>query len=410
MRTIRVGVFIAFAWLLVLNGSTAQGASEQAFKKIQVVKTNNSPDVLLIGSWVAPKPEGPYLARLRKYVELKGFKPRDNSELDFVIGALAWVTSQWKHDGMNQPPSSFRALQILQSVHSAKARYRCVEYGVVLAELLQSYGFVARKVALRSPNVAYGGFGQGHVAMEVWLNDLNKWIFLDPQFGAFLTKPNSPEPLNFYELFLQKKTGSWASLEVHFSPSPNLNAPNSAKNLDATQIPETASSDYKKFLSEYFGFMTVSSSMNDEFVSLLMESSDQPLTFQGGPNNNALFTSRAHLLYPPMNRVALLLSYRDGVSNFQEMTKALKIETNEDFLANMGAFAAKPRYRVKVKSAEDSSKKSFEYRTSRSGKWEALKGNEFNWDAMQTQNYVEVRRVNSLGRRGPSTFVELRYE
>ena len=170
-------------------------------QKISITKTNNILDVLVVPDWVYQPKETSELKKLKSYVEEKGFNPSLETEKDFVLSALSWVSSQWQHDGMNEPPKSFQALDILKEVHGKKVRYRCVEYGLVLSEVLQSYGFVTRTLALRSKNVAYGGFGQGHVAMEVWLNDIGKWIFLDPQFGVYLTTAKSKIPLNYFEIY-----------------------------------------------------------------------------------------------------------------------------------------------------------------------------------------------------------------
>jgi hypothetical protein len=187
-------------------------------KKISVLKTNNSLEALSIADWVYTPIEKTQLKKLRSYVEIKGFRPSKGTESDFVVSALSWVSNQWEHDGFHSPPPTFQALDILKAVHQKRERFRCVEYGVVLAELLQAYGFITRTLFLRSNNVAYGGYGQGHVAMEVWLNDLQKWIFLDPQFGVSLTAGKSKVPLNFYEIYQEKKAGRFAKLQVKVAP------------------------------------------------------------------------------------------------------------------------------------------------------------------------------------------------
>ena len=114
------------------------------------------------------------LVALREYVEKKvSFRSKEDPQI--IIEALQWVSTQWDHDGRNQPPKDFSSLEILKSVHEKGDRYRCVEYGKVLADLLRSLGYVARHVGLKSVDVAYGGFGQGHVATEVWSNKLRSF-------------------------------------------------------------------------------------------------------------------------------------------------------------------------------------------------------------------------------------------
>lgn len=188
-------ILILISLLTLVNCSTTQKKTETTkikfpsdLKKIEVVDTNNGPFFAMSGKHTFPPFKSADLKKLKSYIQNKGFKPNTKNETEFVLEALAWVSSQWAHDGLNQPPKHFNALDILKTVHTKNEKYRCVEYGLVLSEVLQAYGFVSRTVALRSNDVAYGGWGKGHVAMEVWINDLNKWIFLDPQFGTYLTE------------------------------------------------------------------------------------------------------------------------------------------------------------------------------------------------------------------------------
>jgi hypothetical protein len=277
-------------------------------RKISVSNTNNSLNVMAVPDWVFVPLKTSELKKLRKYIEEKGFRPSEGSEEDFILSTLSWVSNQWEHDGMNEPPKHFHAIDILREVHNHKTRYRCVEYGLVLSEVLQAYGFVTRTLALRSKDVAYGGFGQGHVAMEVWLNDLGKWIFLDPQFGVYLTVSRSKVPLNYFEIYQEKKAGRFKDLRVNTSSG--------SKNFITKAADKIK---YKDFLKNYFGHMTVSDKSKNEVASLLLESKSIPLTFQGTPLNNALFTDRAELFYPEMNRVALFLAYTGDNAQFIEL-------------------------------------------------------------------------------------------
>lgn len=367
-------------------------------QKISIIKTNNFLDVLTIPDWVYQPLEASELKKLKLYVEEKGFRPSSGTEEDFVLSALSWVSSQWMHDGMNEPPKFFHALDILKKVHDEKVRYRCVEYGLVLSEVLQSYGFVTRTLALRSNDVAYGGFGQGHVAMEVWLNDIGKWIFLDPQFGVYLTSTNSKIPLNYYEIYKEKKAGRFNNLTVNAGSSSKYLIMKSADKLS-----------YKGFLKNYFGHIAISDKAKNEVASLLLEAKTIPLTFQANSLNNALFTSRSELFYPEMNRVALFLSYKDENANFMELMKKLKIESNADYIKNMASFAVKPEFNISIKS-KSKIKETYQYREGDSGSWKDISGNSFEWSAINKINRIEVRAVNEFGRAGPLTFLEIKYQ
>jgi len=95
------------------------------------------------------------------------------SDPNVFIQVMDWVASQWQHDGFNQAPSDMSSLEMLKYVHEQGERYRCVEYGKVMADILSLMGYYARHIGLQSNDVAYGGWGKRYVATEVWSNTLN---------------------------------------------------------------------------------------------------------------------------------------------------------------------------------------------------------------------------------------------
>jgi hypothetical protein len=340
---------------------------------------------------VFPPLNGKKLNSLKSYITGKGFSLKSKKEVDQIKYSLKWVSEQWKHDGMNQPPKSFTALDVLKKVHGEGKRYRCVEYGLVLSEVLQAFGYLTRKVALKSNDVAYGGFGQGHVAMEVWSNDLSKWIFLDPQFGGFVTHEN--KILNVYEIYKYKKRGKWKDLKAEF----------------VNKVTNEERSEYKKFLKNYLGFMTVSSGKGKIGVSLLLEAKKPVYTFQGMPGAKAFFTSNYEEVYPEINRVSLAFNFRKERKNFQKLVKKFSIKTNEDYLKNMGEFTAEPLFEVQLMNNTPSFSH-YEFRKSKKGDWKKLNKSSFNWDATKKVNFLEVRAVNSFNRHGPSSMIALGYQ
>ncbi|RYZ27361.1 MAG: hypothetical protein EOO10_12945 [Chitinophagaceae bacterium] len=99
-----------------------------------------------------------------------------------ALRILKWVHDQWKHDGSNEPKKK-DALSILQEVKEGK-RFRCVEYGIVTTAALNAIGLPARVLALKTKDVETTASGAGHVLLEVYLKDLNKWALLDGQWDA----------------------------------------------------------------------------------------------------------------------------------------------------------------------------------------------------------------------------------
>ena len=382
-----------FLCLMFLIGSSAIA---ETLKKISIVSTNNGPFFMTSGSGVYAESSLQYLTELKNYVVKHGYNVDEKlDDVEFAVATLKWVSAQWDHDGMNQPPAKATALDVLKSVYDKKEKYRCVEYGLVLSDVLQAYGFITRKIALRSKDVAYGGMGRGHVATEVWINSLGKWIFLDGQFGAYWTKPESKIPLSYYEIFEQRKLNKWNDLEIHFAtPQAKLSA---------------AMSDYRSFLNSYFGHITVSAGPDTPRVSLLMEASDFPITFQGLPSDDLIFTRDASQLYPEMNRVSVILKYKAQPSDFRSVIGKLNIQNDEDYVRNLPKFSAVPDYEVNLKTTEPFFDH-YEFRTDKSGSWKRATGTKFDWLATGKTNHVEARAVNKMGRAGPPTFIDLTYQ
>ena len=83
------------------------------------------------------------------------------------------------------------------------------------SQILKGLGYITRSIGLRKKNVAYGGFGMGRIASEVWSNKLKKWVFVDPQFSLYVTHN---QYLNFYDMYLLKKQGEFDEISFHISP------------------------------------------------------------------------------------------------------------------------------------------------------------------------------------------------
>lgn len=173
--------------------------------------------------------------------------------------------------------------------------------------------------------------------------------------------------------------------------------------------PKEATAGYKDFLKDYFGFISIHNRKRAAQISLLMESQQLPLTFQGLTTESGLSTRDMNLIYPSTNRVALSLSYQNKNEPFMNMMKKLDIKSNDDYLKKMSRFAAKPNFDVSIKSNSKDKGEFFEYRFSDKGSWIKIKSKKLSWKANSGMNRLEVRSVNSFKRPGPTTFIELSY-
>ncbi len=140
--------------------------------------------------------DSPYLRKLRAEYPIDSLANLGNTELDKARIIASWVHNLWEHDGQNVPEKN-DALYILEEVKKGK-RFRCVEYGIVTTACLNAIGLKSRTLSLRTKDAETRPTGAGHVVMEVFLNDLNKWIMIDPQYDLIVHLNNIP--LNAVEL------------------------------------------------------------------------------------------------------------------------------------------------------------------------------------------------------------------
>lgn len=374
----------------------AQGAAALPVKRI-LIEEYRLP-VVRVSAQEMAKYFGEFKAgqELRAYVESKGFRPKQkSSDLQFIESAMAWVTKQWVHNGWNEAPSDATALDILKKVHNEKVQYRCVEYGLVLAELLQAYGYAARSVGIQSKDADYGGLGRGHVATEIWSDELNKWLYFDPQFGSYMVDAKGL-PLSFFEVFRLHSKSGWKEIKTIFLVKPDVADPDVA---------------YRKFIENYFGSLTVT--VGERRWRLGMATEKPLLTFQGMPTPYRTFTREVSDGYPALNQVEMTFKYDyeapDSAPVFAEL-KDIKPEGYDAFFEkNLHRFAAKPKFLVQLRNnVFDFSHYEFA-RGGSSSKWERLKGDSISWNIKGSVEMLRVRGVNSRGRAGAESFVRIGY-
>ncbi|MCX2743173.1 transglutaminase-like domain-containing protein [Mangrovivirga sp. M17] len=136
------------------------------------------------------------LVALREQFRLDKIVDTIDDDFEQVLAIQSWVQSQWEHDGDNAP-DKFNAVYILEEAQKGN-RFRCVEYSLVARECLAALGFKVRTIGLMTKDISEVKSGGGHVANEVYLEDLNKWMFIDPQFDVIAVKDGIP--LNAVEL------------------------------------------------------------------------------------------------------------------------------------------------------------------------------------------------------------------
>lgn len=123
-----------------------------------------------------------YLNELQEKYSLDDIIEDNDDDMQKVLKILNWTNSRWKHDGRNSPKKN-DAISILEEAQEG-GRFPCFAYAIVLRDQLNSSGFKARTIYLKTKDAKRSKYPPGHVATEVYLNDLKKWIFIDGQFNV----------------------------------------------------------------------------------------------------------------------------------------------------------------------------------------------------------------------------------
>jgi hypothetical protein len=138
-----------------------------------------------------------YLENLKIKYQLEKVVSNAKSDFEKILKITKWISNLWQHDG-NNTPQKYDPISILDEVVENGQRFRCVEYGVVIYGCLTALGLPSRKLCLKTSDVETREYGAGHVVTEVFLKDINKWVFIDGQWGIIPTLGGTP--LNGVEL------------------------------------------------------------------------------------------------------------------------------------------------------------------------------------------------------------------
>ena len=323
LTKIKVELFIFVLWLLTFS-ALGQG---QKLKKITILETNNPVLNFNYKYLGLPDSINAYeYAGLKKYVLSKTtIKSKNEPEIYFEL--MRWVNNQWKHNGWHAAPDSLNSLGILKSAIEEGQEYRCVEYGIVLNDILNSFGYPARTVGLKHIDVDYGGAGMGHVATEVWSNNLHKWIFLDPQFGIYAKRDSTI--LNIYDIYKLKSENKFNEIEFI---DVNKNKPDKK---------------YGDFITNYLGYMDIRQKRNNLSYSIVlkMEGTRDFLTFQSFPLGKMIFTKNVNDVYYNLNQTMIIMDYtQEEIERSKRAFAKLNIKSMEDFNKNMPLFSARPEF------------------------------------------------------------------
>jgi len=379
--------------LLVMVFPFSNSYSQNSYKKIEIIESNNT---ILQNNY--QRLNIPNYIDSNKYEDLRNYILEDltintTDETKIFYTLMQYVSKQWPHDGWNAAPDGMTSLQIIKNAKTGE-RYRCVEYGKVLNDILISFGYVARTVGVKNVDAAYGGAGMGHVATEVWSNKFNKWIFLDPQFNIYAKFRG--ELLNIYDIYELSTMNQYNSIEF--------------THIDSETGNTTIDKKYGEFLKNYLGYIDIQQEDDgvDYSFILKMQVRNNFLTFQAFPSGKSIFTDKKEDFYFGVNQVMVILNYTEEEYNrSQDVYDGLNIETVEQFDRDMHLFAAKPNFELGFLNNMPWFSK---YEVYLNGDEVKPEDSRYFVSLKEGVSEIKVVAINIAGVKGVPTIIKIKYE
>jgi len=127
-------------------------------------------------------PNDTNLVRLRTTFNLDSIAGCGN-EISKIKNIMYWVHDIVPHDGISRNPKSKNAIDMIRLCQKEKRGVNCRMMAQILNECYLAMGFKARYVTCL-PKVM---INDCHVINVVYSCTLNKWIWMDPTFAAYIT-------------------------------------------------------------------------------------------------------------------------------------------------------------------------------------------------------------------------------
>lgn len=174
-----------------LSAYLSQSEKEDAVKsKLQILK-ESAPYRRTgqnIPAFTYASPNDSLLTRTRNYFDLDKVAGQGD-ELSRIKNLLYWVHDLVRHDGSSVwPDCPYNCIDLYNVCQKEKRGLNCRFMAIMLCEALLAEGIPARYLTCQSKH--YDTDSDCHVITVAWSRQLNKWVWVDPTFCAYVTDEN----------------------------------------------------------------------------------------------------------------------------------------------------------------------------------------------------------------------------
>ncbi|MDE6449901.1 MAG: transglutaminase-like domain-containing protein, partial [Muribaculaceae bacterium] len=130
----------------------------------------------------------PGLTLSREYFNIDSIAG-NGDDVSRIKNLLYWVHEAVRHDGSSSwPDCHFNLRELVQVCRDQNRGLNCRFMAMMLTEALLSQGIPARYITCQSK--AWDEDNDCHVICVAWAGSLDKWVWVDPTFAAFVTDEN----------------------------------------------------------------------------------------------------------------------------------------------------------------------------------------------------------------------------
>jgi len=188
-----------------LHGVTIESTPPSRAAWTETVRVVEAPTTKIVRSSIPfefESPSHPQLQELRKRYKLDDVVAGAETEWEQIKKLAAWSGVQWeKRTGhLKDTYPNWNALDIL-ALHADGTPVGgfCQHYNLVFLQACASLGIRGRPVSL-GPGIHQSKINGGHEVVEIWSNDLRKWVHVDGDAARYYVDVKTQTPLSLREL------------------------------------------------------------------------------------------------------------------------------------------------------------------------------------------------------------------
>ena len=131
-------------------------------------------------------PENYRMKDVKRYFKLDSIAG-DGDEISKLLNIMYWIHNNITHDGSNYPLAEFSSIDLYHYHKATGEGINCRHLAISLNEMYLSMGWKSRYVTCMPKDE---NDQDCHVINAVWVNSLQKWIWIDPTFAAYVKDEN----------------------------------------------------------------------------------------------------------------------------------------------------------------------------------------------------------------------------